>query len=146
MHPVIRNILAVLAGVIVGSIINMGLVEIGHRVFPVNGVDLSNIESLAVAMPQLEPKHFIFPFLAHALGTLGGAYVAARAAVSHKMRFAFGIGVFFLIGGVMMNYLVSGPFWFSAIDLIVAYIPMAWIGGMLVQNSPGNEPDPSRLN
>ena len=131
MHPLIRNILAVIAGVVVGSIINMGLVEIGHSIFPVKGVHPNNIESLAAAMPTLGPKHFLFPFLAHAMGTLTGAFVAARIAANHKIKFALGIGVFFLVGGIMMNYLVTGPAWFTALDLLVAYIPMAWVGGKL---------------
>ena len=44
-------------------------------------------------------KNFVFPFLAHALGTLAGAFVAAKIAASHKMRFALAIGFLFLLGG-----------------------------------------------
>ena len=34
MHPILRNILAVLTGLIAGSIINMGLVNLGGSVIP----------------------------------------------------------------------------------------------------------------
>lgn len=40
------------------------------------------------------------PFLPHALGTLIGAFVAAKLAANHHMKFAMGIGVSFLIGGL----------------------------------------------
>ena len=45
-------------------------------------------------MHLFEPKHFLFPFLAHALGTFAGAWLAAFIAASYKMRFALGIGIF----------------------------------------------------
>ena len=82
-------------------------------------------------MKLYEPVNFLCPFLAHALGTIAGAFVAARLAASHQMKFALGIGVFFLIGGITMVVLVGGPEWFIAADLLLAYIPMALLGGIL---------------
>jgi len=79
----------------------------------------------------LEFKYFIFPFLAHALGTLVGAIIAGSIAVNHKMKFSLAIGVLFLIGGIMVNYMLPGPTWFAAIDILLAYIPMAWLGGKI---------------
>jgi len=55
--------------------------------------------------------------------------VAGLIAASHKMRFALGIGAFFLIGGIVMVISVPSPTWFAALDLLVAYIPMAYLGG-----------------
>jgi hypothetical protein len=125
----IRNILAVIAGLVVGSIVNMGLISLGHAVIPLPpGTDVSSMESLAVAMPQFGFVQFIFPFLAHAGGTLVGALVATLIAASHKMKIALGIGVLFLIGGIAAVYLLPAPLWFDVIDLVFAYIPMAWIG------------------
>jgi hypothetical protein len=129
MNPIIRNILSVLAGWLLGSIINMSLVNAGHMVFPLAGVDPSDMEALAAAMPSMEARHFLFPFLAHALGTLSGAAVAAVVAASHKMKFALGIGGLFLIGGIMVNYMLPGPVWFAVIDIVLAYLPMGWLGG-----------------
>ena len=131
MNPVIRNILALVAGWLVGSIINMGLIQTGHTLIPIEGVDPSDMEALAAVMPTLDFKYFIFPFLAHALGTLAGAIVAGLLAVTHKMKFSLGIGVLFLIGGIMVNYMLPGPTWFAIADIVLAYIPMAWIGGKI---------------
>ena len=77
MNPIIKNILAVIAGWIGGSVINMGLIQTGHGLMPIEGVDPNDMEALAAAMPTLDFKYFIFPFLAHALGTLVGAAIAA---------------------------------------------------------------------
>ncbi len=131
MNPIIRNILAVIAGWFCGSIINMGLIQLGHVLFPIEGLDPENMESLAEIMPGLDFQYFIFPFLAHALGTLIGAFIAGIIAANHKMKFALAIGVLFLIGGIYMSYLISGPIWFSILDIALAYIPMAWLGGKI---------------
>ncbi len=131
MNPILRNILAVILGWLGGSVINMGLVMLGHTVFPIEGVDPNDMDALATAMPNLASHHFIFPFLAHALGTLIGAFLAGWIAVNHKMKFALAIGGLFLLGGIWVNYILPGPTWFAVLDIIVAYIPMAWLGGKI---------------
>jgi len=129
MNPILRNILAFIAGAFVGGIVNMGIVMIGDTVIggPA-GVDLTNIDDLRENINSFGPKYFIFPFLAHALGTLVGAFVAVKLAVSSKLWLGIGIGVLFLIGGLTMVMQVGGPLWFSILDLVGAYIPMGWLG------------------
>ncbi|HEU4799843.1 MAG TPA: hypothetical protein VFS94_04370 [Gemmatimonadales bacterium] len=130
MNPVLRNILAVIAGVVIGSIVNMGLITISGKVIPPPaGVDVTNMEALKAGMHLFQPRHFIFPFLAHALGTLVGAFLAARLAASRKMVMALIVGVCFLAAGISAVMMLPAPMWFNVLDLVVAYIPMAWIGG-----------------
>lgn len=135
MPPLLRTLLAVVAGWIAGSAVNMGLVNLGYAVYPLDGVDTDDFEALAAAMPSFGPQQFAFPFLAHALGTLTGAAVAAAIARQHRMRAALIVGVIFLIGGIAVNVMLPGPLWFTALDLVVAYLPMAWLGGTLVTRS-----------
>ena len=80
MNPIIRNILAVIAGWLGGSFINMSLIKAGFILFPIGGVDPNDMEAYAAIMPTLEPKYFIFPFLAHAVGTLVGSTIAGLIA------------------------------------------------------------------
>jgi hypothetical protein len=124
MNPRTRNILAAIAGIIIGNLVNGGLISISGAVIPlppsVDGTDL-------------ELKHFIFPFLAHALGTLVSAFAAASLAASHRMKFAVGMGILFLIGGIAASFMIPAPTWFIAVDLIGAYIPMGWLGGKLAE-------------
>ena len=131
MKPIIKNILAVVTGWLGGSIVNMGLIKTGHILFPIEGIDPNDMSALAAIMPTLEFEYFIFPFLAHALGTLVGAAIAGLIAANHKMKFSLGIGGLFLIGGIIVNYMLPGPTWFAITDIIIAYIPMAWIGGKI---------------
>ncbi|REJ83769.1 MAG: hypothetical protein DWQ44_00550 [Bacteroidetes bacterium] len=130
MKPIVKNIMAVIAGIILGSIVNMGIVSISGQIIPPpEGVDVNDLESLKSSAHLFEAKHFIFPFLAHALGTLVGALFAAKIAASHKMKMAMIIGFFFLLGGITMAFMVPAPSWFIFLDLGLAYIPMARIGG-----------------
>lgn len=130
MHPILKNILAVIAGIFVGGLVNMGIISISGSVIPPpDGADVTTTEGLKAAMHLFEPKHFIMPLLAHALGTLAGAFVAALIAVNHKMKFALAIGVIFLAGGIASVFMLPSPLWFNVVDLVVAYIPMAYLGG-----------------
>ncbi len=136
MNKIVRNVLAVITGIVLGSVVNMGIINLQYSFIALpEGVDFTNTESLQSSMHLFEPKHFIFPFLAHALGTLVGAYLSARIAANHKMNFALGIGIFFLIGGISMVFLMPSPIWFAILDLSVAYIPMGWLGGRLATKS-----------
>jgi hypothetical protein len=136
MNPILRNILAFIGGLIIGSIVNMGLITIGGKIIlPPSGVDVMDVESLKSSIHLFEAKHFIFPFLAHALGTLAGAYIASKVVVKHKMKFALGVGVFFMIGGIVNIFMLPSPIWFAVLDLVCAYIPMGWLAGKLTQNN-----------
>lgn len=132
MHPILRNILAVIAGIVTGSIVNMGLIQVsGSIIPPPDGADVTTTEGLKAAMHLFEPKHFIFPFLAHALGTFAGAFVAAIVAATHKLRLALAVGVFFLAGGIASVFMLPSPTWYTIVDLTAAYLPMAWLAGKL---------------
>ena len=133
MNSTVKNTLAVIAGLIIGSAVNMGIIMIsGSIISPPEGADVTTMEGLKESIHLFQPKHFIFPFLAHALGTLVGAFLTALITANHKMKFALVIGVFFLIGGIVNTFMIPAPIWFIILDLVVAYIPMAWLGGKLV--------------
>lgn len=132
MNPIIRNILAVVAGIIIGGAVNMGIILISSSIIPPpEGADITTMEGLKASMHLMQPKHFIMPFLAHALGTLVGAYIAATIAVNHKLKFALAIGGWFLLGGIVNIFMLPSPIWFTVVDLAGAYIPMAYLGGRL---------------
>jgi hypothetical protein len=132
MNMTIRNILAVIVGLVAGSAVNMGIIMISGSVIPPpEGVDNTTAEGLKAGMHLFQPKHFLFPFLAHALGTFAGAFLVALIAVNHKMLFAMAIGVFFLAGGIFMVITLPSPVWFAIVDLVGAYLPMAYLAGKL---------------
>lgn len=132
MKNMMRNGVAALAGIVIGSFVNMGLIMIsGSIIAPPEGVDPSNMESLKEGMHLFGARHFVFPFLAHALGTFVGAFLCGLFAATHKLKVAMVIGLFFLIGGIVNVMMLPSPLWFTILDICVAYLPMAWLAGKL---------------
>lgn len=133
-----RNILAVIVGLAVGAGVNMMLVILGPTVVPPPpGVDVTDAESLSASMHLFEAKHFLFPFLAHALGTLAGALTALRVMADYRPVFAYVVGAAFLAGGISASFVIPAPTWFIFLDLVVAYIPMAWVGTVIGRRLKG---------
>lgn len=132
MNKKIRIVLAVLGGMAAGSMVNMGLVMLSPLVIPPPpGVDVTDMDSLAESMHLFQSRHFVFPFLAHAAGTLAGAYAAVMIASGYRLKISMLIGSLFLLGGVINVMMLPAPGWYIGVDLIGAYLPMAWIGGRL---------------
>lgn len=126
MHPFLKSGLAVLAGIFVGGIVNFGIIILSSSIIPPpDGVDVSNIESIKANIHLYKPIHFLFPFLAHSLGTFSGAVLAIK--ISKQTKIAYMVTLVFLYGGISMVTQVPSPMWFTVLDLGLAYIPMAWL-------------------
>ncbi len=135
MNKTLRNILAVIAGAVVGSLVNMGIIMVsGSIIPPPEGVDNTTVEGLKAGIHLFQPKHFLFPFLAHALGTFVGALLTAFIATNRKLLFAMIIGVFFLAGGVGNIMILPSPLWFTLVDLIGAYLPIAILAAWIAKS------------
>ncbi|MCG6192940.1 hypothetical protein LFX25_06760 [Leptospira sp. FAT2] len=133
MNPILKNILAFVAGAIVGSVVNMGIITVsGSIIPPPTGADVTTTEGLKASIHLFEPKHFLMPFLAHALGTFAGAAVAGIAAANHKLLFALSIGILFLAAGIASVFMIPSPIWFIVLDIAGAYLPFAFLAGKLV--------------
>ena len=90
-----------------------------------------DIESIKANFDKFTTKHYIVPFLAHALGSIAGVVVGCSIAASHKFKIAMGLGIFHLLGGIAAAVMIPAPLWFIVVDLVLAYIPMAWLGAKL---------------
>jgi hypothetical protein len=131
---IVRDVLAVIAGLIIGSIVNMSIITISGSVIPPpEGADVTTMEGLKASLPLFEPKHFIMPFLAHFLGTFVGAVIASLIAANKKVV-AYIVGAFFLIGGTINVILLPAPLWFNITDLVLAYIPASYIATKIIKN------------
>jgi hypothetical protein len=125
----LRVIIAIVLGFAAGSAVNMGLILVGSSVIPPPaGADVSTTEGLKASIHLLEPKHFLFPFLAHALGTLVGAFVATLLTPDRARVPAYVVGTLFFLGGCAAAFMLPAPAWFNAVDLILAYGPPALAG------------------
>ena len=118
---ILKNIAFVFIGIILGMFVNMGLIYIsGYAIeLPENFDPMNAI--------NWEPKYFIFPFLAHALGTFSGALLVSKLSKNSSIVLPLIIGVYFLTGGIYMVTILPAPYWFIILDLSCAYIPMAML-------------------
>lgn len=128
-----RNILAVIFGAVAGAVLNGSIISFSSKIIsPPIGANLTTDAGLIAAMPLMQPKHFIMPFLAHAIGTLVGAIITILVATNYKLRLAYLISFIFLIGGIMMVRMLHSPMWFNILDLGFAYIPMSYLAVKII--------------
>ena len=134
MKSLLWGIFLMLLFLFSGAFVNMGLIIAGMNLIPPpEGVDFSVAESLAKGAHLLEPKHFIFPFLAHALGTFVAAFllVFILKSSSLSVKLSWVIGFLFFLGGLMMVFEIPAPLWFGLLDLSLAYFPMVFLAQRL---------------
>jgi hypothetical protein len=131
----LRIALGLVLGVVVGIVANMGLVMLGGIVLPPpEGVDPTELESIRANIGTYSPLQFVPPFVAHAVGTLIGAGLATAISRSGSFWPAMIVGGWFLLGGIGMVVLIpETPVWFMAVDLGLAYLPMALLGHRLAR-------------
>lgn len=139
--PIVRNILAVLSGSVLGGLINGLIVKFGAVIIPYpEGYSYATEELMKSTIHLLEPKHYIVPFLAHALGTLIGCIIVFNRAFTNHFKLAFIVSTLFFFGGAMMVKMLWGytPMWFNITDLVFAYFPMAFIAKFLKNSASVN--------
>jgi len=84
------------------------------------GLVPNEMNAVAAMMQTLEFEYFIFPFLAHAIGTLASETIAGVLAASYKMKFSLAIGCLFLAEGITISYMLPGLIWFIVLDLLIS--------------------------
>ncbi len=139
MLKFLRVFLAVIAGLVVGSIVNMALITVSGKIIaPPNGADVTTMDGLKASLHLFEPRHFMFPFLAHALGTFVGASIACWLAPGKSPVPVYIVCGLFLLGGAANALMLPAPAWFVATDLLLAYLPAAWLGQALAKGLAGS--------
>src|SRR5688500_4714302 len=117
---IIRNILAVIAGFVIGSTVNMLVLAAGHAIMPPPaGFDGSSMEGVASTISLLQPIDFVVPFLAHALGPFVGVLSAMFIAASSRKVIAIILGLLFLAGGIAANIMIPAPMWYRVVDVVL---------------------------
>jgi len=134
MSKFLQGLLAVVAGFVLGSVVNMALITVSGKIIPPpTGADVTTMQGLKAALPLFEARHFIFPFMAHASGTLVGAMVACWLSRGKSPIPAYIVGGLFLLGGIANAFMLPAPVWFVVADLLLAYTPAAWLGQALAK-------------
>jgi len=109
----LRNIGAVIVGLIVGSAWNMGLITLNTEVlFPMPaGTSMDDPEQYKAYVATLPVAAFMMVIVAH-VGQAGiGGWIAARLGKSRPMLLAGIVGLLTLLGSVVLLIALSPPAW-----------------------------------
>jgi hypothetical protein len=130
----IRNLIAVVAGVVAGGIV-VALVEgVGHMFYPPPaGVDVSDPKALAGLMDKIPVGAKIAVVVAWALGSLAGGCTAASFGTNRRTVLALAVGGVLLALGGYSLVTIPHPAWMMALGILLP-LPMAWMGSRLKRN------------
>tara|TARA_R110002072_G_scaffold101524_5_gene223534 strand:- start:5636 stop:6046 length:411 start_codon:yes stop_codon:yes gene_type:complete len=130
----IRNILAVLLGIVAGMAANMALIYASLALYPLpEGLDPKDTEAYNGYLESLPATAFVIIMLAHVGQAFVGGWVAAKTGASRPMLLAMIIGVLSLAGGIAAMTIYHGPAWMK-IELPL-YLLVAWLAGTMVCKS-----------
>ena len=125
----LRNIGAVVVGLIAGNVWNMALIVLNSKVlFPMaEGTDMQDPEQMKAYIASLPAPAFAMVLAAH-VGQAGiGGWIAARLGRSRPMLLAGVIGALTVAGAVYNQIALEGPAWmWIDVPLIVA---ATWYAG-----------------
>lgn len=117
-----------LIGIAVCLLLNSVLLGLMMRLIPPPpGFDPKELSSFSL----LETEHLLSPFVAHAVPSFIGGFLAALIAATRRLTMALVVGGLHMIGGILAAVMIPAPLWFIVADLTLAYLPMAWAGGLL---------------
>ncbi|MBP1163292.1 uncharacterized protein YacL [Chryseobacterium sp. PvR013] len=116
----LRRILAVLAGLIAGSIGITVVEKIGHALYPppVEAV-AGDMEALKVYVGQAPFMALFFIILAYALAAVISGFTATKISNNGKYTAALICGIIFLLMTVYMMVSLPTPIWFWILGILV---------------------------
>jgi uncharacterized membrane protein YdcZ (DUF606 family) len=134
MNQTVRNILAVLAGIISFIVGIMGLHVLTGLIiemppFPAGEADTP--ENWVAFMQGLSVLQILTALISHIGGTFIGAWVAARISNDGKLIVPLVVAFIAMIGGILNVFQIPGqPLWFILTD-ISFYLPAGLLAGHL---------------
>ncbi|MBL3549898.1 MULTISPECIES: hypothetical protein [Chryseobacterium] len=123
---ILRQILAVVVGLIVGSI-GIAIVEnIGHQLYPPPvGTDPNDMEALKEYVGEAPFMALFFIIMAYALAAFVSGFTATKISNNGKHTAAIICGIIFLLITIYMMTSLPTPIWFWVLGILVWILVMA---------------------
>ncbi|NVK22119.1 MAG: hypothetical protein HWD86_06345 [Kangiellaceae bacterium] len=129
-----KQILAVIAGVVVGVLTIFAIESINMVRFPwPEGLSMEDTEAFNAYVASLPIDALLTVILAYALGSFVAGFVSAKVATSKHMVIGIICGALLTVAGIMNIMAIPHPMWFNIVSLIV-FIPMAIFGVKMALN------------
>jgi hypothetical protein len=131
-----RSLLTVISGLIIGRFAIRLFEWIGHKVVP-PPVDLKieNFDALRAYVASAPPKVFYLLLAAWAGGAFVGGFVAGLVAERRKELHAFVVGLIQTALAGWQLSMIPHPTWVVVIGLTL-FVPFAWLGGRILAGEP----------
>ena len=130
MKGLVRNIFAVIIGLLFGSAVNMAIIQLNTVLHPMpEGLDPNDSVKFGEYVATLPVSALLTVILAHLSQALVGGWVAARLAGTVPMVLAMIVGGLTLLGGVVMMMMVPHPAWMWIEAPL--YLVVAWLAGSI---------------
>ena len=139
----LRSIIAVIAGLIAGSIV-IYLIELaGHALYPPPELfDPMDREAAKEMMDAAPIGSLLMVILAYLVGSFAGGAVAALVPAKSRLSHSLATGLILMVFGIINLVLLPHPVWFWVLSLIV-FVPFAFLGGQAVVRRSLRDPDKS---
>jgi hypothetical protein len=146
----LRNIGAVIAGLLVGSAANMAILGVSSMVYPrPEGMDFNDQAQLAAYIATLPTAAFFFVLAAHLGQAFVGGWLAARLSASQPVWMALFVGTVTAMAGLYYLISLPGPVWLwieMPLYFVLSWLPGSWeearrAGGSRVTLPEPVEPD-----
>ena len=124
-NPLVRQILGVIAGVVVGGLVVFLVEFAGHSLFPPPpGTDLTNPEDVKRLMSLLPAGAFVMVLFGWFLGSLAGAWTANRIARTSIAGWI--VAALFILLTAYNFTVIPHPMWMMAAGVVIPLVS-AWI-------------------
>lgn len=134
MNPIVRGILAVLAGFVAASAVMMVFESInGSVLYPELGKAAQGVtdrEAIRKIFASAPTGALLVVLLGWAVGSLVGGWLATRIGKRAPYRHAIVVGILIVLGAIANNLMLPPPLWFWVLGVLIP-IPAACGGARL---------------
>lgn len=138
MNPIVRNIIAVLAGILLFMVGITGLHVLSSLLIempPFPEGEAATPEAWKAFMEGLSLVQMLSALVSHIGGTFFGAWIAALISRDGKLIVPLVVALFSMVGGVINVFMIPGqPLWFIVADISL-YLPAGLLAGRLAQRN-----------
>ncbi len=136
MSSLVRNLLALLAGTLVAITCIFFIQAIAHTIYPPPpDLDYKDPEARKTFMMTAPTGALVLVLLSYVVGTLAGAWLAARLSADAPVRQGYMIGGMMLISGFMNLTAIPHPPWFWVAS-VAGFFVAAFYGAKLGAKRP----------
>ncbi len=116
----VRRILAVIGGIIAGSLTVAAVEMLGHYLYPLPaGMKSDDMEAMKEYISNAPFMALFFVIIAYALAALMVGFVSTKIANDGKNKYAIIGGVIFLIITIVNLAMLPTPIWFWVLGIVV---------------------------